>query len=328
MEFLRRRRDFIMLLGGAAAAWPFVADAAGKRPRIAVLTLLSPQDEGGRIRAFAAGLRELGYVAGQTIELDYRYAAGDTERLLPLASELMMLAPDVVFAGEASPARAVKAIAPNVPIVCPTLAEDVTDLFSSYARPGGSVTGMAGSVENLYGKWVELALDFVPQAMRIGLLVNPAGANRKLAIGQVEAAGRTRGVTTLVEDARSADELAPAFDRLSKANVQVVIVPPNGMFIIQRSLIAQLALAAGLPTIFQQPQDVAAGGFLSYGVDETENSRRAASYVDKILKGAKPGDLPIEFPTTIRLVLNLKTAKALGISISREMLVRADEVIE
>jgi len=149
MEFLRRRRDFIMLLGGAAAAWPFVADAAGKRPRIAVLTLLSPQDEGGRIRAFAAGLRELGYVAGQTIELDYRYAAGDTERLLPLASELMMLAPDVVFAGEASPARAVKAIAPNVPIVCPTLAEDVTDLFSSYARPGGSVTGMAGSVENL-----------------------------------------------------------------------------------------------------------------------------------------------------------------------------------
>ena len=175
---------------------------------------------------------------------------------------------------------------------------------------------------------MELALDFVPQAMRIGLLVNPAGANRKLAIAQVEAAGRTRGVTTLVEDARSADELAPAFDRLSKANVQVVIVPPNGMFIIQRSLIAQLALAAGLPTIFQQPQDVAAGGFLSYGVDETENSRRAASYVDKILKGAKPGDLPIEQATAFHSNVNPQTAKALGIDIPPTVLAAADEVIE
>src|SRR6516164_4813599 len=322
------RRELLAALGGAAAAWPFVADAAGKRPRIAVLTLLSAQDEGGRIRAFAAGLRELGYVAGQTVELDHRYAAGDTERLRTLALELMKVAPDVVFAGEASSVRAVKAIAPNVPIVCPTLAEDVGDPFSSHARPGGSVTGVAGSVENMYGKWVELALDFVPRVTRIGLLVNPAGAIRGLAIAQVEAASRTRSVVTLVEDARTPDELAPAFDRLSKANAQVVIVPPNGMFIIQRSLIAQLALAAGLPTIFQQPQDVAAGGFLSYGVDETENSRRAASYVDKILKGAKPGDLPIEVPTTSRLVLNLKTAKALGISISREMLLRADEVFE
>jgi putative ABC transport system substrate-binding protein len=190
------------------------------------------------------------------------------------------------------------------------------------------VTGLAGAVENMYGKWVEVALDFVPHVRRIGLLVNPTGANRKFAIAQVEAASRTRDVETLVDEARTPDELAPAFDRLAKAPVQVVVVPPNGMFINQRNSVVQLALAARLPTIFQLPQDVAAGGFLSYGVDETENSRRAALYVDKILKGAKPGDLPIEFPTKIKLVLNLKTAKTLGIPISHEMFLRADEVIE
>ncbi len=323
-----RRRGFIALLGGAMAVGPFVASAAGKHPRIAVLTLLSPQDEQGRIRAFTAGLRELGYMPGQTVDIDYRYAAGDTDRLRPLALELMALGPNVVFAGEASSVRIVKVIAPNVPIVCPTLIEDYTDLFSSFARPGGSVTGMAGTVENMYAKWVELALDFVPGVTRIGVLVNPAGANKKLVVAQVEAASRTRGIATLVEEARTADELAPAFDALSKAPAQVVIVPPNGLFNNQRNSIVQLALSARLPTISQHPQDVVAGGFLSYGVDESENSRRTALYVDKILKGAKPGDLPIEFPTDIKLTINTKTAKTLGIPISHEMLLRADEVIE
>jgi putative ABC transport system substrate-binding protein len=293
-----------------------------------VLTLLSRQDEGGRIALFVAGLRGLGYIEGQNLDVDYRYADGDTERLKSLARELIALAPDVIYAGEPSAARAVKSTAPNLPIVCPVLTDRLPDLFASYARPGGSVTGIASMVEDMNGKQVEVATEVVPGAMRIGLLVNPTGANRDFVSEQVEAAARARGMTTLIEQPRSPEELAGAFDRLAKAQAQAVIIAPNGMFINQRSSIAQLALAAGLPTIFQDRVQSMAGGLVSYGVDERENARRAALFADKILKGAKPGDLPIEFPTKLELVVNLKTARALGLTIPPTLLARADEVIE
>lgn len=322
-----RRRVFILLVGGSAL-WPFAARTAGRRMRIGVLTLASSEDEGGRTSAFTEGLRDLGYVAGQTVDIDYFYAEGDTDRLKQLASELVSLGADVAYAAEPSSARAVKAIAPNLPIVCPSLAAYATDLFSGFARPGGSVTGITNAVENLYGKWVEIALDVIPGLTRIGVLVNPAGANRSFVVQQVETASHARGLATSIEDARLPDELAPAFDRLAKAQAQVVIIPPNGMFINQAKAIVRLALDSKLPTIFEYRSQVEAGGFLSYGTSERENVRRAAVYVDKILHGAKPGDLPIEFPTKIEFVINLKTAKALGISISRDMLLRADAVIE
>jgi putative ABC transport system substrate-binding protein len=312
-----RRRNFMMLLGGAAA-WPFMASAAGKRPRVAVLTLLSRQDEGGRIGDFVSGLRKLGYIAGQNLDIDYRYADGDTEQLSRLARELIALAPNAVYAGEPSAARAIKKAAPDLPIVCPVLTDRLPDLFASHARPGGSVTGIAATIEDMNGKQVELALDVVPGAMRTGLLINPTGANRDFATQQVEAATRARGIALLVEQARTPDELAPAFDRLTKGRAEAVIVAPNGMFINQRRSIVQLALAAGMP----------AGGLASYGVEHRENHRRSALLVDKILKGAKPGDLPIEFPTKLLLVVNLKTARALGITIPPTVLGRADEVIE
>lgn len=232
-----RRREFIALIGGLAAAWPLIARAAGKRPRVAVLTLLSPLDERGRISAFGAGMRELGYVAGQSLDIDYRYAEGDTERLRPLARELIALAPDVMFAGEPSAARAVKTLAPNLPIVCPVLGDHLPDLFASYARPGGSVTGVASIVEGVNAKLVKLAHDAVPGLMRVGLLANPAGANRALVEAQVVAAARARGMTTLVEEATRSDALAPALDRMAKAGAQVVIVQPNGLFINQRNTI-------------------------------------------------------------------------------------------
>jgi putative tryptophan/tyrosine transport system substrate-binding protein len=322
-----RRRNFMMLLGGAAA-WPFMASAAGKRPRVAVLTLLTRQDEGGRIGDFVSGLRELGYIAGQNLDIDYRYADGDTEQLSRLARELIALAPNAVYAGEPSAARAIKKAAPDLPIVCPVLTDRLPDLFASYARPGGSVTGIASTIEDMNGKQVELALDVVPGAMRTGLLINPTGANRDFTTQQVEAATRARGIALLVEQARTPDELAPAFDRLTKGRAEAVIVAPNGMFINQRRSIVQLALAAGMPTIFQDRRDVEAGGLASYGVEQRENHRRSALLVDKILKGAKPGDLPIEFPTKLLLVVNLKTARALGIAIPPTVLGRADEVIE
>jgi putative ABC transport system substrate-binding protein len=324
---MMNRRDFIARLG-AAAAWPLVARAAEKRPRIAVLTLLSQQDEGGRIAAFRTGMRDLGYVAGQTLNIDYRYADGDTARLRPLAQELIALAPDVFFAGEPSVARAVKALAPELPIVCPVLTDRLPDLFASYARPGGSVTGLASIVEGLHAKLVGLAHDVFPGLNRLGLLINPAGANQVMFAEQVGAAANARGVTVLREEARMPSELASAFDGMAKTGAQIVMIAPNGMFINQRKTIIRLALETRLPTMFEQRQDVEAGGFMSYGVNETEGSQRAAAFVDKILKGAKPSDLPIEFPTKIEMVINLKTAKQIGIEVPLHLQQLADEVIE
>jgi putative ABC transport system substrate-binding protein len=228
------RRECITLLGGAAAAWPLAAYAAVSRPRVGVLTLLSPRDERGRITAFVAGMRELGYVPEQTIDIDYRYAEGDNERLPLLARELISLVPRVIFAGEPSAARAVKALAPNLPIVCPVLGDHLPDLFASYARPGGSVTGVASIVEGVNAKLVELSSDALPGLARVGLLANPAGANRALVESQVVAAARARGMIPVVEEASQSDALAPALDRMAKAGAQVAIVQPNGLFIRPR----------------------------------------------------------------------------------------------
>lgn len=259
------RREIITGLA-SVVAWPLVARAASRRPRVALLTLLSSQDEGGRIAAFRTGMRHLGYIAGQTFDIDYRYADGDTERLRPLAQELIALAPGVFFAGEPSVARAVKELSPDLPIVCPVLTDSLPDLFTSYARPGGSVTGLASILEGLHAKLVGLAHDVLPELHRLGLLINPAGANQGMFARQVGAAADARGLTVLREEARTPGELAPALDRLAKARAQVVMIAPNGMLINQRKTIIRLALEARLPTMFEQRQDVEAGGFMSYGV--------------------------------------------------------------
>jgi putative ABC transport system substrate-binding protein len=327
-----RRREFITLTGCVAASAllrPRVARAQRRRPRIALLSLNSARDEGEIITNFVDAMSALGYVAGQTVDIDYRYAEGDTTRLKPQAQELLALKPDVALVTSLSPARAVKSVAPDLPIVCPGLSDATfPSLAASYARPGGSVTGIASSVENMYEKLLELALDMVPGLVRIGFLVNPAGAAMELYAQQIEAAARARGVALLTQQARTPGDLAPAFNGFSKQQVQAIIVPANGLFVNQGERIAQLAIAERLPTIFPDFRDVQAGGLASYGVDVRENYRRAAVYVDKILKGAKPGDLPIEFPTKLALIINLKTAKTLGLTIPAAMLGRADEVIE
>jgi ABC-type uncharacterized transport system substrate-binding protein len=327
-----RRRDFIALSGGAAMAAllrPRVARAQRRRPRIALLSLNSAQDEGKIITNFVDAMSALGYVAGQTVDIDYRYADGDTTRLKPQALELLALKPDLALVTSLSPARAFKSVAPDLPIVCPGLSDATfPNLAASYARPGGSVTGIASSVENMYEKLLELALDMVPGLARVGFLVNPAGAAMTLYKQQIETAARARNVALLTQQARTPDDLAPAFDGFVKLEAQAVIVPANALFVTQGARIAQLALAARLPSIFPDFREVQAGGLASYGVDVRENYRRAAAYVDKILKGAKPGDLPIEFPTKLVLIINLKTAKQLGLTIPAAMLGRADEVIE
>ena len=326
--FDMRRREFIFALGGATA-WPLAARAAKARPRIAVLSINSAATEGKNIAAFVAGLRILGHVEGHTADIDYRYVDGDVARLKPLAQELVALKPDVVLASAPSPVIAVNSVAPDLPIVCPTLTDVVVPgLAASYARPGGTVTGIASYVEGLFAKVLELALEALPGSARIGVLVNPTGASMALWAQQVEAAARARGVVVSFQEARAADDLVRAFEGFVNEHAQAVIVPSNGLFNSQVTRIAELALASRLPTVTTYPHLLEAGGLASYGVDVRENFRRAAAYVDKILNGAKPGDLPIEFSTRIVLVINLRTAKALGINILPSLLARADEVIE
>jgi putative ABC transport system substrate-binding protein len=328
MKYRMKRRDFIMLVGGAAALLPLAARAQQPRPRIAVLSINSARGD-GPVTAFVDGLRAFGYVEGQTVDIDYRYTGGDTTRLTAVAQELIALKPDVAYANALSPTAAIKSVAPDLPIVCPQLADSaVPSLVASYARPGGSVTGLASTLEGVVPKLLELALDAVPGAVRIGFLANPAGASMVLWMQQMEAAARTRGVTLLIEEARSSDDLGSAFEGFAKRQVHAVVVPANGLFTTQGTRIGQLALAARLPAIFAYGEDVEGGGLASYGIDVRENNRRAAVYVDKILKGAKPGDLPIEFPTKLVLVINLKAAKALDLTVPETLLVTADEVIE
>jgi putative tryptophan/tyrosine transport system substrate-binding protein len=323
-----KRRKFIGLLAGAAV-WPLAARAAKAQPRIAVLSINSAASESKNIAAFVEGLRVLGHLEGPTAKIDYRYADGDVARLKPLARELVALNPDVVLASATSPIIAVKSVAPNLPVVCPAITDVlVPGLAASYARPGGTVTGIASYVEGLLGKVLELALEALPGSVRIGFLANPGGASMGLWAQQVEAAARARDVAVLFEEARTADDLVLAFQGFAKRQAQAVIVPSNGLFNSQVARIAELALASRLPTVTTYPHLLEAGGLASYGVDVRENFRRAAAHVDKILNGAKPGDLPIEFSTRIVLVINLKTAKKLGIEVPPTLLTRADEVIE
>jgi len=303
--------------------------SATARPRIAFLSLGAAQEGAPLVAAFADGLRRLGYVEGRNVDIDHRYAAGDVAQLKLLAQELITLKPDIVVASEPSAARTFKSVAPTLPIVCFALTDAlIPDLIGSYPHPGGNVTGMASSVEGVTGKLVEVALEITPGAVRIGFLSNPAGASMRLFAKSVDAAAGARGIAVLTADATTPGELAPAFDRFNKQGVQAVIVPANGLFRVQRAQLAQLALAARLPTISAERQYVEGGLLASYGINERENYRRGASYVDRILKGAKAGDLPVEFPTTIELTINLGTAKAMGLDLPPTLVTRADEVIE
>ena len=324
-----RGQRAIVTLTSVMFALMLAVGSGEARPRIAFLSLGAAQEGATLVAAFADGLRRLGYAEGQNVDIDYRYAAGEVEQLKSLAQDLIALKPDMLVGSEPSAARALKSVAPTLPIVCLALTDAlIPDLIASYARPAGTITGMAQSVEGVTGKLVEVALEIIPGAVRIGFLSNPAGASMRLFAQIVDTAAGARGIAVLTEDVSTAGQLAPAFDRFRRQGTQAVIVPANGLFRVQRAQLAQLALAARLPTISAERQYVEAGLLVSYGVNEGENYRRAAGYVDRILKGAKPGDLPVEFPTRVELTINLRTAKALGVDLSPTFVTRADEVIE
>jgi putative tryptophan/tyrosine transport system substrate-binding protein len=324
-----RGQRAIVTLTSVMFALMLAVGSGEARPRIAFLSLGAAQEGAALLAAFADGLRRLGYAEGQNLDIDYRYAAGEVEQLKSLAQDLIALKPDMLVGSEPSAARALKSVAPRLPIVCLALTDAlIPDLIASYARPAGTVTGMAQSVEGVTGKLVEVALEIIPGAVRIGFLSNPAGASMRLFAQIVDTAAGARGIAVLTEHVSTAGQLAPAFDRFRRQGTQAVIVPANGLFRVQRAQLAQLALAARLPTISAERQYVEAGLLASYGVNEGENYRRAAGYVDRILKGAKPGDLPVEFPTRVELTINLRTAKALGVDLPPTFVTCADEVIE
>jgi len=324
-----RRRNFILLLGSVGASWPLAARAQRGRARLGLLSISSPEYDMPNLTAFREGLQRLGYIEGRTIDIDYRSSSGDPAKLTELAQELVGLKPQVMLANAVTATRILNRLAPDLPIVCPAFSDSfVPSLATSFARPGGRVTGVASDVESLIGKLAELVFDVMPDATRIGFLSNPAGGSMGRFEQQIKTAANSRGVKLYIAQAEKVEQISVALRQLADDKVQAVIVPTNGLLNASQKLIVEAAAGLRLPLVFGTREGAMAGGLASYGVNTKENYHRAAAYVDKILKGAAPGELPIEFPTKIELVINLKTAKLLGVKMPAILIDRADELIE
>jgi ABC-type uncharacterized transport system substrate-binding protein len=326
-----RRREFFGFLGGAALASPIaaLAQVAGNRPIVAYLGAMTESATASLTTAFQHGLQDLGYVEGRNIDIVYRFADGSVERLPSIAEEVVRLKPAVILATSVICAIAAKNLTNTVPIVTPALADAIhLGLVATFARPGGNVTGITPYVDGLPAKQVELALKVVPRAMRLGILGNsndPKGPPQRR---EMENASRALGLSVVAPDVTNADEFGHAIETLAREHVDVVVVLQTALTLSERKQIAQLLAEKRLPTIYGYREHVDDGGLISYGVDLRWCWRRAASFVQKILNGSAPGDLPVEFPTRLETVVNLKAAKAIGLTIPESLLLLADEVIE
>ena len=322
------RRAFVgtISLGVLVGARGAGAQEAGKLARIGVVFGGWPGDP--LAEAFSQGLRELGYVEGRNISIEYRWAEGKSERLAGLAAELVRLKVDVIVASSQS-ALAAKEATTTIPIVMPIITDPVgLGLVASLARPGGNATGFATQNDELPGKWMELVKKALPQTSRVAVLWSPI-YDRGAQLRASEAAARSLGVRLQALKVERPDDVETAFADMRKKRTEALIVSSSPLFYAYRTRLVELAANHRLPTIYHQREFVAgSGGLMSYGPDFRDLFRRSATYVDKILKGAKPGDLPVEQPTKFELVINLKTAKALGLTIPPSLLGRADEVIQ
>ncbi len=326
-----RRRDFIAGIAGLAAAWPLAARAqvSTKRPLVAVVVGTSSAMASRAVTGFAQRMQELGYVAGRDVDIAYRYADGDLAQLPALVDELVRLRPDVVVAGNTQAAIAARQATAAIPIVAANVTDPVGfGLVASHARPGGNVTGILPTLDTLPEKQLALAAEVVRGTVKMGLLVNAGFQAHTIQRQGAEAAAAALAIKLVPVEVRLSDDLDAAFQSLARERVDNVLVLQDPLSLSERRRIAMLAIAARLPTMFGFREHVDAGGLMSYGIDLRANFRRAADYVDKILKGTRPADLPVELPTKFELVINLKTAKAIGLAISESFLVRADEVIE
>jgi putative ABC transport system substrate-binding protein len=327
-----RRREFITLLGSAAAAWPLAArgqQRSHQHPLVGYLITGTKDGLAPDVSAFLNRLRELGYVEGQNIEIATRYADTDTARLPALAAELVQLQPNLILAFDPPAAVTARKATASIPIVAAILNDPVRlGLIASYARPGGNVTGILSQIEGLPGKQIDIARELMPAVTVIGVLVNPTNPTNAYQRQEIEGAGAAKAIKVIAVETRSKADLDNALSFLRNAQVQAAIVLRDAMFVSERRHIAELAIAMRLPTIGSQNSFVEAGGLISYGIDNLENHRRAADFVDKILKGAKPAELPVEFPTKLVLSINMKTAKALGLEMPLQLQQLADKVIE
>jgi len=327
------RREFIGTLAGGLLAAPFAAEAqqAAKVPRIGYLAIsLAPNPH--LTEAFRQGLRDLGHVEGRTVVIEYRDAEAKPERLPALAAELVALKVDVIVAPSTPAALAAKQATRSLPIVFASVPDPVTDgLVTSLARPGANVTGLTSVGSDLVAKRLELLTQAVPAVSRVAVLWQPGAVPERTEKGmlkEADVAARALGVRLQYVEARGPADFDRAFSDMTRARAGALIVSAGAMFFNERSRLADLAAKHRLPAVYPLREHVDAGGLMAYGANFADVFRRAATYVDKILKGAKPADLPVEQPTKFELVINLKTAKALGLTIPPSLLGRADEVMQ
>jgi ABC-type uncharacterized transport system substrate-binding protein len=328
-----KRREFITLLGGTAATWPLAARAQqGERMRrIGVLMNLAADDADGQARmaAFLQGLAQLGWSEGRNLRIDTRWGEGDADRARRYAAELVALAPDVILASGGSVLAPLLQATRAVPIVFTIVADPVGAGFvNSLARPGGNITGFTGFDYSLSGKWLELLKQIAPGVTRAAVIRDPAIAAGIGQWGAIHTAAPAIGVEVSPVNVRDAGEIEHAVAAFARSANGGLIVTGSALAFVHRDLIVALAARHKLPAVYWDRAPVVSGGLISYAPDSIDQYRRAAGYVDRILKGEKPADLPVQAPTKYELVINLKTAKALGLDVPPMVLARADEVIE
>ena len=305
------------------------AQSLDKTPRLGILSS-GARSSPGFVDAFRQGLRELGWVEGKSIAIEYRWADGRSDRLPDLAAQLVSLKVDVIFVTTTAGAVAAKHATGTIPIVMATGSDvERLGLVASFARPGGNVTGLSFDVDQqTMSKGLELLKDAIPKVRRVAVLSNPANPSHSRPISDLKLAARALGLQLRLLEARGAHEFDSVFSEIILERAGALLVLAEPLFTVHRARLVDLAVKSGLPAMYGGREYPEAGGLMSYGPDLRDNNRRAATYVDKILKGAKPADLPIEQPTKFELVINLKTAKALGLTIPSSLLLRADHVIE
>jgi putative tryptophan/tyrosine transport system substrate-binding protein len=334
MQFYRlRRREFITLLGGAVAAWPLAADAQqGERMRrVGVLMSLTPDDPDGRARsdAFLQGMQGLGWIDGRNIRIDYRWGGGDADNFRKYAAELVALDPDALLASGTVTVAPLLQATRKVPIVFVQVADPVGAGFvDSLARPGGNATGFALFEYGISGKWLELLKELAPRVTRAAVIRDPDISSGTGQFGALQSVAPSLGMELSPINLRDIGEIERAVASFARNPNGGLIVTTSAWSVVHRDLIITLAARHRLPAVYYRRLFVTSGGLISYGPDTIDQHRQAAGYVDRILKGANPADLPVQAPTKYELVFNMKTAKALGLDVPPMLLARADEVIE
>jgi putative tryptophan/tyrosine transport system substrate-binding protein len=328
-----RRREFISLVGGAAAAWPLAAQQLERMRRIGVLMAYGEGDAEGQsfTAAFVHGLQELGWTNGRNLRIDYRWAAGDVERMRAFAKELVELQPDAIVAHTTPVTAAVQRTTRTIPVVMAAVSDPVGDGFvPSLSRPGGNITGFINIESSMGGKWLELVNEIAPRVRRAAIMFNPdtAPARGAYFLDSFETAAQTLAIEPIKAAVRSDADIIRAIEELGRVPGGGLVATADGSMTVHRATIISQAARNNVPAVYHIAVSAKDGGLLSYGASVADIFYRCAPYIDRILHGARPADLPVQIPTKFEFVINLKTAKALGLEVPARLLARADEVIE